>query len=336
MRYRRAVLAAVLVGAAALTVAAPAGARSWAHGAEVRVSSAGVMAPLPDGLFHGEQRMTAAQLDLALQALAAPTGAAPVQLGGGAVTITRFHRAVVAQLGLTDVGEAIQSETARVGLAPPARYGDEVVARRLGLRFNHPEREESRELYPWDEITRSEAAWSLARVLSLTPADVQDVRDTFSRYVLPDLGPRERRALRIAASRIGMPYIWGGETDGPRGADGPQAHGGYDCSGFVWRVFKLSGDPAGRRVDGRTAASQAGEIARGRRLALDAIRPGDLLFFGRASFHSTATERSVDHVGIALSADFMINASSLGAGVYVQPLFDEWRRRSFAWGRRIL
>ena len=56
----------------------------------------------------------------------------------------------------------------------------------------------------------------------------------------------------------------------------------------------------------------------------------------RASFHSTATERSVDHVGIALSADFMINASSLGAGVYVQPLFDEWRRRSFAWGRRIL
>ncbi|MFL5890923.1 MAG: hypothetical protein ACJ76M_17800 [Solirubrobacteraceae bacterium] len=36
----------------------------------------------------------------------------------------------------------------------------------------------------------------------------------------------------------------------------------------------------------------------------------------------------------ALSGDFMINAS--GQGVYVAPLFEQWRRDAFAWGRRVV
>jgi cell wall-associated NlpC family hydrolase len=54
-----------------------------------------------------------------------------------------------------------------------------------------------------------------------------------------------------------MPYVWGGTTDNT--ADGLE-HGGYDCSGFAWRVYKLSGLPWGRQIRGRTAAEQGGEI----------------------------------------------------------------------------
>ena len=129
-----------------------------------------------------------------------------------------------------------------------------------------------------------------------------------------------------------MPYVWGGETDGPGGADGPQPHGGYDCSGYVWRVFKLSGNPAGRAIDGRTAADQAGEIPVASRIAFEAIRPADLVFFGKATLHSSP--RGIDHVGIAMSGDFMINASS--QGVFVSPLFEQWRRDGFAWARRVV
>jgi hypothetical protein len=39
-------------------------------------------------------------------------------------------------------------------------------------------------------------------------------------------------------------------------------------------------------------------------------------------------------MGIALSPDWMIHASA--QGVYVSPLFDEWRRARFSWARRLL
>jgi cell wall-associated NlpC family hydrolase len=100
----------------------------------------------------------------------------------------------------------------------------------------------------------------------------------------------------------------------------------------VWRVFKLSGNPAGRSIDGRTAADQAGEIPMARRVPFEAIHPANLLFFGKATLHSSP--RGIDHEGIALSGDFMINAS--GQGVYVAPLFEQRRRDAFAWARRVV
>ena len=131
-----------------------------------------------------------------------------------------------------------------------------------------------------------------------------------------------------------MPYIWGGETDRSPRYYGYQAHGGYDCSGFVWRVFKLSGHAAGKRIGGRTAAQMAGEIRKSQRRRLDDVRPGDLVFFGRASFNAKATEAGVDHVGIALSEHWMIHASA--QGVYVSSLDEDWRRERFTWARRVL
>ena len=38
-------------------------------------------------------------------------------------------------------------------------------------------------------------------------------REVLARFQLPDYTPGQRAALRIAVSKVGMPYIWGGETD---------------------------------------------------------------------------------------------------------------------------
>lgn len=159
-------------------------------------------------------------------------------------------------------------------------------------------------------------------------------RGELSTFALPRYTGTVRRVLARAVGLIGMPYIWGGELDSASQALGGQVHGGYDCSGFVWRVLKLSGEPAGRRIRGRTAAQQAGEIPRSARVRLQNVQPGDLLFFGTAKFGSRATERDVTHEGIALSGQWMIHSSV--QGVFVSSLQDPARRAAFAWARRVL
>ena len=320
-------LAAVSSPASAATLS------SWDRGDQHVAARAGLLPVLDDGEFHGERRLTGAQLRQARDAMASKLGVAPVNLGnlGSRVSVAAFDRALVRQLGLADVASAVQREARRRGLHPPARFGTEVVARQLGLRFNHPYGTEQLELYPWEAITRAEAAYSLARVAQFSGWEVQNARDTLARFVLPRYTARQKRALRIAVSKIGMPYIWGGETDG-RSAG--QVHGGYDCSGFAWRVFKLSGLPAGRTIRGRTAAQQAGEIRRSQRLGLSQVRPGDLLFFGPGKRWQKATESRIVHEGIALSPDFAIHSS--GQGVYVAPLDRGWLHDEFSWARRVL
>jgi cell wall-associated NlpC family hydrolase len=304
---------------------------NWNLPQQEAVAESGVLPRLSDGRFHGERPLTGAQLSHALGVL---TGR-PAAAGTAArVSVTAFDARLVHALGLADVAAHVQRTAREAGLRPPRHFGTEVVARFLSLRTNHPFADDALELYPWEPITRAEAAHSLQTAAESGEWAAQHAREQLLAFALPRYGAGARRALRVAVGKIGMPYVWGGETDAKSSYWGYQAHGGYDCSGFVWRVFKLSGQPAGRRIGGRTAAQQAGEIPKGRRLHLDEVRAGDLVFFGRAGFNSAATEAGVDHVGIALSPDWMIHAS--GQGVYVSSLRDEWRRDRFTWARRVL
>jgi cell wall-associated NlpC family hydrolase len=335
---------ATAAAVAALTVGVAAGGAGaatlggWSRTQQKQVVRAGAMAVFPsDHRFHGERRLSVAQLRSTLGVLAARDGVDRVPLpGAGTVTVARFDRLLVQQLGLEDVATHVQQEARAAGLKPPARFGDEVTARQLGLRYNHPSWDDRLELFPTDAITRAEAAWSVAQVLRLSDDDIAYVTDQLSGFTLPTTyDAAQRRILGLAVSRIGWPYIWGGESDGTfSSAGGWQAHGGFDCSGLVWRVFKLSGSPWGHLIQGRTAAQQAGEVSRARRLHLRQLRGGDLLFFGTARFTSTPTEANVVHEGIALTKDWMIQSSS--QGVYLGSLREPWRRDEFAWGRRVL
>jgi cell wall-associated NlpC family hydrolase len=282
--------------------------------------------------FQGSTALSAGQANAALHALAGRLGLrSAARARRSPVTVFGFDGLLITQLGLGDVASHVQRVAVGAGLRPPPYFGSEVVARFLGLRYDHPSGTDQLELFPTDPITRAEAAWSLARVLGFGDWNVSYARQTLDAFALLALTDDQRQALTIAVSRIGYPYVWGGTTDDT--TDG-LAHGGFDCSGFVWRVFKGSGLPWGTAIRGRTAAQQAGEISKRRRLQLGALQPGDLLFFGTASLHSTATESNVTHEGIYLGDDWVIHAS--GQGVYVEPLAGGWLRDSFAWGRRVI
>jgi cell wall-associated NlpC family hydrolase len=333
---RRLVLLLALVAGLAVAPAAHAATLAGWNGAEQRaVARAGLLPALADGRFHGDRALTGAELGGALAGVAARTAQPPLASAPAArISVTAFDARLVAQLGLADVARHVRDEARRAGLRPARTFGTEVVARFLGLRTNHPAADEALERYPWDPITRAEAAHSLAVVLGFRGWELANARAQLSALTLPAYGPRVRAALAVAVAKVGMPYVWGGETDRAGSWWGYQAHGGYDCSGLVWRVFKMTGNPAGAAIHGRTAAQMAGEIPRAARLRLADIRPGDLLFFGPASFRSPATERGIVHVGIALSEHWMLHASA--QGVYVSSLDDAWRRDQFAWARRVL
>ncbi|HKO26308.1 MAG TPA: NlpC/P60 family protein [Solirubrobacteraceae bacterium] len=350
---RRALILGVLIGAGALAPT-PASAAvtlgNWDGAQQHQVVKDGLMST-PGGSFQGAAPLTAAQANAAMAAVAARIGGQTgqagagaetppvhtIQIAGGPVTVIRFDALVVDQLGLADVASHVRSVAAAAGLNPPAYFGTEVVARYLGLRYDHPSGTDQLELFPSDPITRAEAAWSLAQVAGFGSWNVDGARQALTAFALPPMSAHQKEALRVAVSRIGYPYVWAGESDTAEPGSwmwGPQVHGGFDCSGFVWRVFKLSGLSWGNRIGGRTAAQMAQEIPHSQRLRISQLKPGDILFFGSAHFKSTATEQNVIHTGIYLGDNWVINSS--GQGVYVEPLKGSWLGDSFAWGRRVI
>lgn len=287
-------------------------------------ASARAAAPLTGTRLHAELSQLAGQL-----------GVAPVRAPFSKVSVTTFDAVLVNQLGASDVAASVQHEAWRAGLNPPKTFGTEAVARLLGLRDNVPYPHEARELYPVDAITLTEAQHSFRVAAQWKGTAAEWARQQFSTFTLPRYSAAQKRVLRLAIAKVGMPYIWGGETDAASSYFGGQVHGGYDCSGFVWRVFKLSGFSWGAQIHGRTAAAQAGEIRKGQRIRLDDVRGGDLVFFGYARFWMKATPTRIVHEGIALSPDWMVHSSA--QGVYVSPLrLDPWRAKRFSWARRVL
>ena len=134
---------------------------------------------------------------------------------------------------------------------------------------------------------------------------------------------------------IGYPYVWGGMSENQQVTFGVTSRGGFDCSGFVWRVYKLQPYPNGGSlssvIQGRTTYQMSGEVPKSKRIPFDRLRAADVAFFGADGRRSSPSE--VDHTGIALGNGWMIHSSS--QGVAFVPLTG-WYRDRFAWARRPL
>jgi cell wall-associated NlpC family hydrolase len=250
------------------------------------------------------------------------------------VTIAQLDAKLVRALGLGDAATDFLRMARAAGLSAPMRFGTEVVARLLGLRPNHPAGQDGLEPLPNDLATRAEAAYSAAHVLRFRGWEIPGVAEAALTFELPALTSWQRRVLTTAARLIGFPYVWGGTSDGTQAAlGGPR--GGFDCSGFVWRVYKLQLYPGAatlpQTLRGRTTYAMSGEVQRSRRIPFAKLRPADVVFFGAHGARSKPSE--VDHVGIYLGNGWIIHSSE--NGVALTPL-QGWYRKRFAWARRPL
>jgi cell wall-associated NlpC family hydrolase len=331
---RRVLLLALLAG---LLVSAPAQsaapARSWAHSEIKLVVSRGLMASSVAS-FRPDAPLTQAALSDLVAGLTL-TGTQSAPRAAGQVTMAQLDAQLVRALGLGDEASTFYQAAAAAGLRPPSRFGTETVARLLGLRKNHPAAQDDLERLPSDPATRAEAAYSAAQILRFSGWEARSVEDAAATFELPAYTPWQRKILTTAFSRIGFPYIWGGESDGPKSVYGTQPVGGFDCSGFAWRVFKLQSYPGGAGLAtvlrGRTAAALAGEVAPQRRIKPGRLAPADLVFFGRGG--PRAKPAQIDHMGIYAGNGWMIHSSRYG--VALVPVTG-WYTTRLAWGRRPL
>lgn len=359
-------LAAIATGSTASSASTP---PNWAKPQIKTVVAHGLMGASSVSSFHPNAALTLQTLtDLATslkQELAPSTApsAMPIRDGGTTGTTTtgttdtttttgtttgatdpsarmaKLDRKLVGSLGLLPQARQFREAAIAAGLKVPSRFGTEVVARLLGLRINHPASQDDLELRPQDTATRAEAAYSAAQILGLgylaDSWQIASVKQLAAAISLPTLTPWQQQILDVAVSKIGMPYVWGGTSDGPEAPFGVQARGGYDCSGFVWRVYKLQSYPGEGNlasvIRGRTTYTMSIEVPRSKRIRFAQLQPADVIFFGAEGPRSSGGE--IIHTGIYVGDGWFIHSS--GQGVYLSQLTG-WYRTEFAWGRRPL
>lgn len=117
----------------------------------------------------------------------------------------------------------------------------------------------------------------------------------------------ESSLYKAINDRLGLPYLWAGTDDR-----------GYDCSGFVWRVFREAG------VDfDRNSARNLWQVLP-EAIQEEFTRFGTLVFF-----------QGLDHVGIVRDADSFYHAST-SEGVtlsYFDKFEKYWRSRVIGYRR---
>jgi cell wall-associated NlpC family hydrolase len=122
----------------------------------------------------------------------------------------------------------------------------------------------------------------------------------------------DRSDLITTARRyLGVRYVYGGETSR-----------GFDCSGFVYFLY--------RTVEGitlpRTSSEQAGS---GTAVKKEDLQPGDLVFF------RTGRSTRINHAGIYIGDGNFIHASSGGGVVKIDSLTTGYYAARFVTARRI-
>lgn len=261
---------------------------------------------------------------------------------GGTVAVTDWDRPVtlgeldaqlVALTGLRPAARRVRQAALSAGLAPTPWLGTETIARILGLRLNHLRPDELRELQLTEPATRAEAAFSLARLLETGAEEIRAVEAAAATFAPSGLSELQRTVLARALRLVGSPYVWAGTSEKQQRLFGKLLPGGFDCSGFVWRVYKLEPIAAapgvGDVLKGRTSFAMSGEVPRSARIPRERVEPGDVVFFGSRGPRSRPTE--VGHMGIYVGSGWMAHSSRYGTTL--TPMTG-WYQTAFAWARR--
>jgi cell wall-associated NlpC family hydrolase len=116
--------------------------------------------------------------------------------------------------------------------------------------------------------------------------------------VIPNLpaSPNGARIVSIAQSQVGARYTWAGTSPST----------GFDCSGFVYWVLNTVGYPMPRTMED--------QLSSGRRVRLEELRPGDVVFF------SDTYTSGLSHDGIYIGDGKFIHAVDESTGVAITPL----------------
>ncbi|MHB8448951.1 MAG: C40 family peptidase [Mycobacteriales bacterium] len=131
---------------------------------------------------------------------------------------------------------------------------------------------------------------------------VTDVLTIAADYALPATAtttPAATAAVSYALAQLGTPYRWGGDSPG-----------GFDCSGLTQAAYAAAGIAIPR-----TSEAQWSQLPH---VPLDALEPGDLVFFYPGEFLPGLP----GHVGLYIGNNEFIDAPHTGADVRIDNLAD--------------
>jgi hypothetical protein len=254
------------------------------------------------------------------------------------VTTLETHEALVAAQGLGQLADAASAIHLQRGttIEAPDGFGAMLIGMRMGLRYDH--RDDSLDVSPTSPLSRAEVAWSLYRAATMTDRTALSLA-RYGHIELPNLGPRRLAVVRWGIRYVGYPYVWGGEWSGPTTPGyccGPQAVGGFDCSGLAWWLLR-AGDAGwdnspprpyeGWDLGQRDSASMA---ATGGRVRWPDLRVGDLLFYDGDG------DGRVDHVNTFIGNGWAIDSSGSLGGVTIVWVGSGWYADHFVHGRRVI
>jgi len=229
---------------------------------------------------------------------------------GEAVNAATALGGLVQGLGLMDEARS----AAGIWPGSPPYTGTSIVAHDLHLKFSNTK------VWPSRAYPRGEMAYSVQACDQLDGWRKSSVTDlfTWSQCQSPLAGAARKRALDLAFSKIGYPYVWGGDCD---------EEGGYDCSGLVYFVLERS---MGYSMQ-RTADDQAKD-PRYATLSKDALLPGDPIFF----YSDPGKSDYVGHAGMYVGHGLFIHSTGSNAGVSVQSIASGYYSDHFACGKRVI
>jgi cell wall-associated NlpC family hydrolase len=318
-----------LAASVASASASPRAAGSWAAPQIATVVDAGLMATSADD-FRAADPITWSELATVVASLG---GTVSVADPFRPVTIRELDAQLVTLAGLRPAARSVRAAALAAGLTPTPWLGTETVARMLRLRINHERADEQLEIQVSEPATRAEAAYSIARFLALGDAEIEAVALAAKSFTLPELSDLQRSVLQRALRFVGSPYVWAGTSEKPQKLFGKVMPGGFDCSGFVWRVYKLEpfaeAPSLGQVFRGRTTYAMSGEVTSSARIPRDRIEPGDVVFFGSRGSRSKPSE--ISHMGIYVGNGWFVHSSRFGTAL--APMVG-WYETTFAWARR--
>jgi peptidoglycan endopeptidase LytE len=171
--------------------------------------------------------------------------------------------------------------------------------------------------------------------LTISDTDIAPVRKAVDGFVPSTFDNWQQEVLARALHFVGRPYVWAGTSENPQQLLSAKMPGGFDCSGFVWRVYKLQAFAGAAGLEGvlkgRTTYAMSGEVPRSERITRADLEPGDVVFFGSRGPASKPAE--VGHMGIYVGNGWFVHSSD--RGVALLPM-SGWYETRFAWGRRPL
>lgn len=212
----------------------------------------------------------------------------------------------------------------------PSYFQYVIASRALQLRFNHPAAGDAHEVTPKQPIDRAEVAYMLKKAYGASGSLWAIPK--YADVTLPALSVRQKQVLQYAFKHVGYPYVWAGEWPNRNSPYGPQAAGGFDCSGFTFYVMQCRfGYPVRQRTASMQASLAKPRIKRAR------LKPGDLIFFGYSGAKSKVSE--IYHAGLYMGNGWFIHSTGSSDGVTITSLVEPYNtywKTYFAWGRRVL